>query len=181
MNQNRYNIRIDGEVMPNSFTYEELLLNDILDFDDIEVKQVTKTNWTNIKSFYFPEEHDQTLALEDNYSIGEDGQAHFKDKKEKKTSQNQQEYTIDEFSQVVSNNNIGGSSNSTSNTREITSSTPRSTSSSSGSDDNTGWKIFFTIVAIIIFIVITCTTGWGSIPAGIVGYWTLKSIWGNDL
>ena len=80
MNQNRYNIRIDGEVMPNSFTYEELLLNDILDFDDIEVKQVTKTNWTNIKSFYFPEEHDQTLALEDNYSIGEDGQAHFKDK-----------------------------------------------------------------------------------------------------
>ena len=42
--------------MPNSYTYEELLLNGIFDFDDIEVKQVTKTNWTNIKSFYFPEE-----------------------------------------------------------------------------------------------------------------------------
>ncbi len=46
---NRYNIRIDGEVMPNSYTYEELLLNDILDFDDIEIKQVSKSNWTNIK------------------------------------------------------------------------------------------------------------------------------------
>lgn len=51
---NRYNIRIDGEVMPNSYTYEELLMNDILDFDDIEVKQVSKSKWTNIKSFYFP-------------------------------------------------------------------------------------------------------------------------------
>ena len=45
---NRYNIRIDGEVMPNSYTYEELLMNDILDFDDIEVKQVSKSKWTNI-------------------------------------------------------------------------------------------------------------------------------------
>ena len=78
---NRYNIRIDGEVMPNSYSYEELLLNDILDFDDIEVKQVSKTKWTNIKSFYFPEEHDEEQASVDNFSIGEDGQVHFKKQK----------------------------------------------------------------------------------------------------
>ena len=60
---NRYNIRIDGEVMPNSYTYEELLMNDILGFDDIEVKQVSKSKWTNIKSFYFPEEHENQIKI----------------------------------------------------------------------------------------------------------------------
>lgn len=175
---NRYNIRMDGEVMPNSYTYEELLLNDILDFDDIEVKQVSKSKWTNIKSFYFPEEHDEIQSSADNFSIGEDGQAHFKKQKEGAKIETQQEYVIDEFGQVVSQNNIGGGSNS--NSTSGTNTTSNYTSNSSNSD-NTGWKIFFTIVAIVIFIVITCTTGWGSIPAGIVGYWTLKTIWGDDL
>ena len=41
---NRYNIRIDGDVMPNSYTYEELLLNGILDFDDIEVSKFPNQN-----------------------------------------------------------------------------------------------------------------------------------------
>lgn len=176
---NRYNIRIDGEVMPNSYTYEELLLNDILDFDDIEVKQVSKSKWTNIKSFYFPEEHDEEQSSVDNFSIGEDGQVHFKKQKEK--NQTQQEYVIDEFGQVVSRNNIGGGSNSNSTARTDSTTTSRTTSNSSCNDDNTGWKIFWTIVAIIVFIAITCTTGWGSIPAGIVGYWTLKTIWGDDI
>ena len=178
---NRYNIRIDGEVMPNSYTYEELLLNDILDFDDIEVKQVSKSKWTNIKSFYFPEEHDEVQSSVVNFSIVEDGQVHFKKQNEKNRNQTQQEYVIDEFGQVVSRNNLGGSSNSNSTSRTEATTTSRTTSSSSSSDDNTGWKIFWTIVAIIVFIVITCTTGWGSIPAGIIGYWTLKTIWGDDL
>lgn len=169
---NRYNIRIDGEVMPNSYTYEELLLNDILDFDDIEVKHESKSNWTNIKSFYFPEEHDEATSANDNFYVGEDGQVHFKEQKE---------YAIDEFGQVVSQNNIGGGSNSTLTSENSTQETPSRSSSTSSSSDNTGWKVFFTIVAIVIFIVITCTTGWGSIPAGIVGYWTLKTIWGDDL
>lgn len=169
---------MDGEVMPNSYTYEELLLNDILDFDDIEVKQASKSKWTNIKSFYFPEEHDEVQSSVDNYSIGEDGQVHFQKQKEKAKTHTQQEYVIDEFGQVVSQSNIGGGSNS--NSTSGTNTTSNSTSNSSNSD-NTGWKIFFTIVAIVIFIVITCTTGWGSIPAGIVGYWTLKTIWGDDL
>lgn len=178
---NRYNIRIDGEVMPNSFTYEELLLNDILDFDDIEVKEVSKSNWTNINSFYFPEEHDETQTSDDCYCIGDDGQVHFKKGKESNPNQRQQDYTIDEFGQVVSRNNIGGGSNSGSTSLNTSSNTSSSSSSSSSSNDNTGWKIFWTIVAIIVFIAITCTTGWGSIPAGIVGYWTLKTIWSDDL
>lgn len=81
---NRYNIRIDGDVMPNSYTYEELLLNGILDFDDIEVKQVSKSKWTNIKSFYFPEEHENEVSSDQDFNIGEDGQVHFHNQKEKK-------------------------------------------------------------------------------------------------
>lgn len=178
---NRYNIRIDGEVMPNSYTYEELLLNDILDFDDIEVKQVTKSNWTNIKSFYFPEEHTDCDPLESSYMVDENGQVHFNKPQEKKKKEKGQEYVIDEFGQVVSSSNIGGSNSSIPNSRDNTSTSSSTTTSSSSSDNGTGWKIFFTIVAIIIFIVITATTGWGSIPAGIVGYYTLKTIWGDDL
>ena len=95
---NRYNIRIDGEVMPNSYTYEELLMNDILGFDDIEVKQVSKSKWTNIKSFYFPEEHENEVSSDQNYYIGEDGQVNFHNQKENKNSRTQQ-YVI-QVSQV---------------------------------------------------------------------------------
>ena len=172
----RYNIRIDGEVMPNSYTYEELLMNDILDFDDIEVKQVSKSKWTNIKSFYFPEEHENEASSDQNYYIGEDGQVHFHNQKENKNSRTQQ-YVIDEFGQVVSQNNIGGGSHLTS--RPQTSTTSSNTNSSSSSD-NTGWKVLLTIAAIIIFIVITCTTGWGSIPAGALGCVALRSIWSDE-
>ena len=178
---NQYNIRIDGEVMPNSYTYEELLLNDILDFDDIEVKQVSNSNWTNIKSFYFPEEHDEEPSSIDTFSIVENGQILFKNQKEKGKNQTQQEYTIDEFGQVVSQNNIGRGSNNNSTSRTETTTTSRTTtSSSSSSDDNTGWKIFWTIVVIMVFIAIACKSGWGSIPAGIIGYWILKGIWSKE-
>lgn len=178
---NRYNIRIDGEVMPNSYTYEELVLNDILDFDDIEVKQVSKSNWTNIKSFYFPEEHTEEAHTESTYTVDENGQVHFKKPQEKKKKK-EQEYVIDEFGQVVGRNNMGGhNSSSTSSTSSSTHSSSSSTTSSSTNDNGNGWKIFFTIVAIIVFIAITATTGWGAIPAGAVGYYTLKSIWGDDL
>lgn len=171
---NRYNIRIVGEVMPNSYTYEELLLNDILDFDDIEVKQVSNSKWTKIKSFYFPEEHDEEQSSVDKFAIVEDDQVHLK----KQTEKTQQEYIIDEFGQVVSQNDIGGGSNSTS--KANTATTSSNTSSSSNRDNNTSWKVFCTIVAIIIFIVITCTTGWGALPAGLAGYWTLRTIWSDD-
>ncbi len=165
--------------MPNSYSYEELLLNDIFDFDDIEVKQVTKSNWTNIKSFYFPEEHEEekSESSSDSY-VDENGQAHFNNGGSK--NENQSEYVINEFGEVVSRNNIGGGSSSSDNSPSSSSSLSSSSSSSSSSDDNTGWKVFFTIIAIIIFIVITCTTGWGSIPAGAVGYVILRCIWSDS-
>lgn len=178
MRVNRYNIRIDGEVMPNSYTYEELLLNDILEFDDIEVKQVSKSNWTNIKSYYFPEEHEDDQSTSQDFYGDENGQAHFNGNQSKK-KESDPEYVINEFGEMVRRGS-SSSSNSAGTTSTPTSST-RSSSSTSSSSDGNGWKIFFTIVAIVIFIVITCTTGWGSIPAGIVGYYTLKTIWGDDL
>lgn len=167
---NRYNIRIDGEVMPNSYTYEELLLNEIFEFDDIEVKLVSESKWTNIKSFYFPEEHEDVSPNNCNSQIEEDGQNYSSNTQ---TSPNPQ-YTIDEFGQVVSNHNIGGGTSTTSPSGSTS-------TSSSQSTDNTGWKVFLTILAIIVFITITVTTGWGSIPAACVGYMTLRAIWGKDL
>lgn len=171
----RYNIRMDGEVMPNSYSYEELLLNDIFDFDDIEVKEVSKSNWTNIKSFYFPEEHESdTSRSTSDFDVDDKEQAHFHNQGTKKGVQ--PEFVINEFGEAVSRNNIGGGSSSNSSS----SSSSSSSSNTSSSDDNTGWKVFFTIVAIIIFIVITCTTGWGSIPAGAVEYVILRSIWSDS-
>lgn len=174
---NRYNIKIDGDIMPNSYTYEELVLNGIFEFDDIEVKKESKSNWTNIKSYYFPEEHEEEQSTSQDFYVDENGQAHFNGNQLKK--QPESEYVINEFGEMVRR---GSSSlNSSAGTTSSATSSTRSSSTSSSSSDGNGWKIFLTIVAIIVFIVITCTTGWGSIPAGIVGYWTLKSIWGNDL
>lgn len=172
---NRYNIRIDGDVMPNSYSYEELLLNDILEFDDIEVKQESNDNWTNIKSFYFPEEHDEEEVKTYDFYVDENGQAHFQNRESQK-AEKQNEFVINEFGEMVQQ----GHSDSETQSRQ-TGNQSGSTSSSGKSDSNTGWKVFFTIIAIVAFIAITCTTGWGAIPAGIVGYYTLKTIWGNDL
>ena len=164
--------------MPNSYTYEELLLNGILEFDDIEVKKVSNSNWTNIKSYYFPEEHENSTSETQTYYIDEDGQVQFSKQDEE---MKQEDYTIDEFGQVVSQHNIGGGSISNSSSTYTSSSNSSNQSYNTSSNDNIGWKIFFTIITIIVFIVITCTTGWGSIPAGYVGYTILKSIWGDDL
>lgn len=70
MTKNQYNVRIDGQVMPDSYSYEELIVNGILDFEDIEVKNVNDNYWRNVKDFYFPEEHDDAS----NYEIDECGQ-----------------------------------------------------------------------------------------------------------
>lgn len=176
---NRYNVRIDGEIMPKSYTYKELLLNDILDFDDIEIKQVTKSNWTKIKSFYFPEEHEEGLSEVPEFYIDENGQAQFKENNKKETQAlSKQEYIIDEFGQVVSQNNIGGGLSTGSENLSVSSG---SSDNNASSDDNVGWKILLTIVFVVLFIIITCTTGWGTFPAGIVGYLLLKNIWSDNI
>lgn len=164
--------------MPDAYTYEELLLNDILEFDDIEVKQVSKKNWTNIKSYYFPEEHEEDQSTSQDLYVDENGQADFKGNQSKE-KEPEPEYVINEFGEMVRRGSSSSSSSAV--TTSSSSSSTISSSTSSSSSDGNGWKIFFTIVAIIIFIVITCTTGWGSIPAGVAGYYVLKSIWGDDI
>lgn len=173
---NRYNIKIDGEVMPDSYTYEELVLNDVFEFDDIEVKKDSKSNWTNIKSYYFPEEHTSSEAQSSDFYVDDSGQVHLNNGQPKKK---EFEYVINEFGEMVQQGTSRKKNNRISSGTSSNTSSP-SYSSSTSSGDNTGWKVFFTIVAIIIFIVITCTTGWGSIPAGIVGYGVLKAIWSDD-
>ena len=167
----KYNIRIDGDVMPSTYTYEELLLHDIFDFDDIEVKPTTHSTWTNINEFYFPEEHQEDDALGNSEKDVYSGTG--------SETQKQQNFIIDEFGQVVSNKNIGGGSSSTASSA---SSSSRYRDNHSGDDKSSAgivWKIILTIITIIIFIVITCTTGWGSIPAGAVGFVALRAIWSD--
>ncbi|MDE6668378.1 MAG: hypothetical protein K2K26_01695 [Muribaculaceae bacterium] len=160
---NRYNIRIDGEVMPNSYTYEELLLNDILDFDDIEIKQISKTNWSSIKEYCFPEEHENDSSDIDKYTVDENGQVHF-NRSNQEVSTTNNNYMINEFGEVVNRDNIGSSSsfpigNNGSSTVSRASRSSTYNSSISSSDDNTGWKVILTIIAILILIVIMFTLG----------------------
>ena len=157
---NRYNIRIDGEIMPDSYTYEELLLNDILDFVDIEIKKESEYNWTKIEFFYFPEEQEEGQTYENDFYIAEDGQVHFNGQLE--------EFRNNKHKDAEGHTNLDMPSRINSHT----------TNNISGSSDNIGWKIMITILIIIIFIAITCTIGWWSIPAGIIGYCILMSVWG---
>lgn len=163
--------------MPNSYSYEELLFNGVFDFEDIEVKQIFQSDWTSIRSYYFPEEHDTSSQDVQGVYVDENDPVGFSNKDRK--CQSQEDYTIDEFGQVVSRRNIGGGSNANTSSTS-TSSSSYSQSYNTSSDDGNGWKIFLTIVAIIVFILITCTTGWGAVPAGVVGYLTLKNIWSDD-
>jgi hypothetical protein len=163
---NRYNIKIDGEISPNSYLYQELEGMDIFEFDDIEVKQVTKHNWTPLSAYYFPEKQNSNIRVD------EYGQVHLNSK----TQSNSSQYSIDEFGQVIRANHE--QNNSTNNT---SSSNTNSASTSSSSDDgwDVFWKVILTIVVIGICIAIaTCTNGYGT-PLLIGGYYAVKYIW-ND-
>lgn len=140
----RYNIKIDGEVMPNDYSYEELVINDILEFDDddnIYIKLVSDYNWSTIKGYVFPEE--------------------------------QESYIIDEFGRVVSQNNIGGggttptasirpstlSTSLTSSSRPSMPSTSPNNTSPLTHNNDTVIAIIAIIMFIIIFIVLPCIFG----------------------
>ena len=92
MERVRYNVRIDGEVAPRSFTYEELLINDFLELDDIEIQKVGTKSWTIVTAYYFPEEHG-----DENYFVDENGQVHFI---------NSPSQVIDDHSGKTNNNDI---------------------------------------------------------------------------
>lgn len=173
---------MDGEVMPNSYTYEELLLNDILEFDDIEVKQVSKTNWNNIKSYYFPEEHEEDHSTSHDFYVDENGQAHFKgnqsDKKEPEL-----EYVINEFGEMVRQGGRSSNANSsTTKTNSSRSTSPTYSSSSSSSSDFDGWKILKIIITILIIgfvIAVIVADGWGAISIPPVA-WILSKMWNDN-
>ena len=173
---NRYNVRIDGQVAPRSFTYEELLINDFLELDDIEIQKVGTKNWTIVTAYYFPEEHDNEKQKTDeqDYFVDESGQAHFK-RKMQSNGKESPDYKIDEYGQVVRSDYARPSSKSSSSSRSSPSSSP-----TPKPDNNTGWKILGSIVVIAIAILIGLT-GWiGTAGAACGAIFCLRQIWADS-
>lgn len=172
---NRYNVRIDGQVAPRSFTYEELLVNDFLELDDIEIQKVGTKSWTLVTAYYFPEEHDNEKQKTDeqDYFVDESGQAHFKVKTQNKENENP-EYKIDEYGQVIRR----GSASPASGSSSSSSSSPHTPTPKP--DNNTGWKILGSIVVIAIAIFIGFT-GWIGTAGAVCGaIFVLKQIWADN-
>lgn len=167
---NRYNVKIDGEISPNSYTYQELEDLGIFEFDEIEIKQTNKQSWTPLTSFYFPEKHDSSI------NIDEYGQVHLKN------NTDTPKYKIDEFGQIIRTEHENTSSNNSSQTSTSSSSGSNNSSNySSSSDDgwNTFWKVIGTIIVVGICIAIAAgTNGYGT-PVVVGGYYACKAIWDN--
>lgn len=166
---NRYNVKIDGEISPNSYTYQELEDLGIFEFDEIEIKQTNKQNWTPLTSYYFPEKQDS------NIDIDEYGQVHLRT-----NNGDTPKYKIDEFGQIIRTDHENTSSNNSSQTSTSSSSrNPSNYSSSSDDGWNTFWKVVGTIIVIGICIAIAaCTNGYGT-PVAAIGAYACKAIW-ND-
>lgn len=178
---NRYHIRIDGEQSAGSYTYQELVDMglfelDANDLDGIEVKKITKPNFTSLRSYYFPEKQN----TEGFYYVDEFGQIHRRATRE---DNNHNGAYVDEFGQIVrSNSNTAGSYSNTSSSNSANNRTNNTSSSSSNYSSNSGgWTTFWRIVGTIIVIgfvigVVTGTNGYG-IPLAYGGYLLLKEIW----
>lgn len=171
---NRYHIRIDGEQSTSSYTYQELVDMGLFDLgadgiNGIEVKKVTKPNFTPLSSYCFPEKQDESGS----YYVDEYGQIH----RSSTTVNNNQRAYVDEYGQIVRpNTNRSSSSSSTSNSRNTTSSTSSNYSSSSNGW-GTFWKIIGSIMIIVLVIsIIAGTNGYGT-PIAYGGYLALKAIW----
>ena len=104
----RYNVRIDGEVMPGDYSYEELLLNNILDDECNEVKPVSGTRWTKVLSYRFPEENSTpTSTMGEGFTVDENGQAHFSAPVHIETPQQREDnsrFRINEYGEMVERN-----------------------------------------------------------------------------
>lgn len=160
MSKNLYQVRIDGEIMPNSFTYEELLLNEIFEFDDIYIKNVYNQYWCKVSEFTFPEEQDPAY-LE---GIGESKEV------------SQSTFEIDDCGQVINRGNIIQTSDITSSSSN-TSSNSNQNHSNQSSEDSSLWKIIFTIIAIIIVIILFCNNVISGTVAAICGVMIIIQIW----
>lgn len=129
-----YRVRIDGQVVSQTYSYEQLIETGIREFDDIYVQQVGDTEWHIAKYYDFPESHvgDQT-----DYEIDEFGQIMRK-------NEDNLDYEIDEFGQIRRKN-----------VPEGTSSSSTSTGSTYTSSNSEGWKIFFKVLGTIAIIALT--------------------------
>lgn len=180
---NQYHIRIDGEQSTNSYTYQELVDMGLFELDadslnGIEIKKTTKSNFTPLKSYCFPERQ----SNENSYYVDEYGQIH---RRNISPRNNHNGSYVDEFGQIVRpNSSSSTSSNNSSN----------STNSSSSNSNNTasgeGWKIFFKVLGTIIVLAIGISIAIAIANAGggkflvaipiVAVYWILKLIWGWD-
>lgn len=153
----QYNVRMDGEVLPDTFTYEELLVNNILDFEDIEVKPITQTTWVKIKDFHFPEENES-------FRVDADGTVIFDSRPCSHTS-------------VTPSSQTSNSTNSSINNSTSAYSTP---SSPPNNADSIGYKLLWTFIIIIIGIAF-CSMGIiGVVAAFVAGGYVLALIWFGD-
>lgn len=66
-----YRVRIDGQVAPQIYSYEQLIDEGIIEFDDIYVQQIGETDWHIAKYYDFPESLEED---EQTYEIDEYGQ-----------------------------------------------------------------------------------------------------------
>lgn len=172
----RYNVRIDGEVMPGDYSYEELLLNDILDDECNEVKPVSGTRWTKVLSYRFPEENSTpTSTMGEGFTVDENGQAHFSAPVHIETPQQREDnsqFRINEYGEMVERNRRTSSTSGQPRNNQ-----PQQTSYSN--DDGDGWLVFWTIVIIIagLCIVFNVESAWSKIITILVGCWLIWCIW----
>ena len=157
---NRYNIRIGSDILPDSFTYDELKQNGVFDPEyrgiGAYVRKVGETTWTPVDSYPFPERTPSGSTPPPFH-----GTAGNVSQNKSKTG-----YTINEFGEAVKDGPSGGGGQISGN---------RKPAKQKG--DDTGFKVFMTIFVVIVFIIITATTGWGAIPAGAVGAAAINQIW----
>lgn len=171
---NQYHIRIDGEQSTDSYTYQELVDMGLFELDadslnGIEVKKTTKTNFTPLKSYCFPERQ----SNESSYYVDEYGQIHRKNTSQRNDHNGAY---VDEYGQIVRPNSPDSSSSSSSST-----SSSSSSSSPNYSSNNDGWETFWRVIGtiIIIAIVIAIIAGTGGIatPVAFGAAYALRAIW----
>lgn len=114
---NSYQVEIDGEQLPNSFTFDELIENGLLDERDehIKIKLVEETDWVIALDYPFS-------ISEKNFRLNEDGTVTRKKKNmgnsngDSSPSSIPRGYRIDEYGQVV---RIGTTNNSNTSRLEL--------------------------------------------------------------
>lgn len=107
---NSYQVEIDGEQLPNSFTFDELIENGLLDEKDehIKIKLVEETDWVIALDYPFS-------ISEKNFRLNEDGTVTRKKKNMGNSNGNSSSssiprgYRIDEYGQIVRTNNSNAS------------------------------------------------------------------------